>query len=88
MNGLNKLYDAMYLVAKKELSDRNWQRQKQKNAPNIPEGTKFFMCPHQMPKFKFVTLKYKDNFYLVKASDLEVVEAGYYSYKDGENRVW
>ncbi len=82
-----KLYDATYLVAKKELSDRNRQRQNQRNTPNIPAGTKFLVHPHQMPQFKFVTLIYKGNRYEVKVADLEIVEEGYFGYKDGENRV-
>lgn len=67
-------YRSVWLVAKKELSDRNKQRQKRYNAPNIPEGTKFYAFWHQIPKFKFVTLEYEHHKYEVKASDLEIVE--------------
>lgn len=67
-------YRSVYLVAKKELSDRNTQIQKRYNAPNIPEGTKFFAFWHQIPKFKFVVLEYNHHKYEVKASDLEIAE--------------
>ena len=82
-----KLYDSMYLVAKRELNDRNRQKQQYKNAPNIPEGTKFQVRGPHVPQSKFTTLVYKNHYYLVKTSDLDVVEAGYYGYKDGENYV-
>lgn len=67
-------YNSVYLVTKKELSDRNKQRQKRYNAPNIPEGTKFYAFWNQIPKFKFVTLVYKSHEYTVKTSDLNIVE--------------
>lgn len=86
--GARMLHPATYLVAKKELRDRNWKRQELKKALNIPKGTKFYMLPHQAPKFKFVTLYYRGNRYEVKTSDLDIVEGEYYGYKDGENRVW
>lgn len=67
-------YRSVWLVAKKELSDRNTQRQKRYDAPNIPEGTKFYAYWFQIPKFKFVTLVYDHHDYMVKTSDLEIVE--------------
>lgn len=66
-------YASVYLVAKKELSDRNTQRQKHNNAPNIPKGTKFYAYWFQIPKYKFVTLVYEHYKYTVSASDLDIV---------------
>ena len=84
---MNRICDALYFISKKELKDRNHQRQLHKGAPNIPEGTKFFIFPHQSIRFKFVDVVYKRNVYTVKFSDLELKEAGYYSYHDRENYI-
>ena len=67
-------FDSVYLVAKKELSDRNSQRQKRYNAPNIPEGTKFYAYWFQVPKFKFIDLVYQHHRYTVNTSDLDIVK--------------
>jgi len=62
----------VYIRTKRELSDRNKQRQKRWDSPDIPEGTEFLVFD-SWNRFKFTTLRYMNYEYNVKVSDLELV---------------
>lgn len=60
----------MFAVTKRELSDRNQKRQKNKGYSNIPKGATVYVIDGYIGKY--VPVIYKANFYTVHSNDLDL----------------